>query len=70
MKNPASHNMISHETLGDYLNALTDKQREVAKLTFEGYKQREIAQMLGISQSAVSCRLAGARDRLRGIFDL
>ena len=52
---------IRKETREEALAAMTDKQREVFRLYYEeGYRQREIAEMLGIGQRSVSDRLNGA----------
>ena len=52
---------IRKETREEALAAMTDKQREVFFLYYEeGYRQREIAEMLGIGQRSVSDRLNGA----------
>jgi len=48
------------------LRAMTMKQREVFNLYYrEGYRQREIAEMLQIGQRAVSDRLVGALQKVR-----
>lgn len=52
---------IRKETREEALAAMTDKQREVFRLYYEeGYRQREIAEILGIGQRSVSDRLNGA----------
>ena len=52
---------IRKENRAEALAAMTDKQREVFFLYYEaGYRQREIAEMLGIGQRSVSDRLNGA----------
>ena len=52
---------IRKETREEALAAMTDKQRQAFFLYYEeGYRQREIAEMLGIGQRSVSDRLNGA----------
>jgi RNA polymerase sigma factor (sigma-70 family) len=48
------------------LARLTDRQREVLKLTVLGWTQEEIAVALGIGQWTVSRELAAAREELAG----
>lgn len=49
--------MIRKETREEVLAAMTDKQREVFVLYYDrGYRQQEIAEMMGISQQGV-CKL-------------
>lgn len=57
---------IRRETMEEQLGRLTDKQREVFILYHGyGYKQHEIAEMLGITQKAVDFRLNGAESKVR-----
>lgn len=57
---------IRKETMQEQLTKLTDRQREVFVLYHQyGYSQRKIAEMLGISQQAVDCRLTGAESKVR-----
>ena len=57
---------IRKETMREQLRKLTDKQREVFILYHGyGYKQHEIAEMLGITQKAVDFRLNSAERKVR-----
>ena len=49
--------------IGRLLSRLTPRQREIAGLLSEGYRQSEIARMLGITKQAVSRMLARVRAR-------
>lgn len=54
-------------TWGDWLRVLTPAQREAVRLCWvEGYTMREAGERLGVWQSAVWYRLAGARKKWRG----
>lgn len=54
--------------IDDVLNKLTDNQRQVIVLKFyQGLKIREIADTLGISESAVKARLYSSLDVLNGL---
>lgn len=55
----AEDNIMLREEYHD----LTPKQRQVVVLLFYGYRQREIAAMLGLRQSSVAMRLFRARQR-------
>lgn len=56
--------------LMDSLMLLPSKYREVLLLHYvEGYQGREIAGMLGLSESAVRKRLERGREKLRGILE-
>lgn len=50
------------ETIGE----LSPRQREVVWWICKGYKQREVAEKMGITQQAVSKHLRIARNRMRG----
>lgn len=64
-ENPESA-YIRRETMQEQLAKLTDRQREVFVLYHQyGYIQREIAEILGISQQAVDYRLVGAESKVR-----
>lgn len=64
-ENPESA-YIRKETMQEQLAKLTDRQREVFVLYHQyGYSQREIAEMLGIGQRAVSFRLEAAESKVR-----
>ncbi len=57
------------ETKEEILSALTDKQIEVLVLHYrDGYTQREIADMIGISKMSVCERLAQARKKMKKIL--
>lgn len=52
--------------MGSYIDALPESQRHVVLLKYKYVlKDREIAKLLGISETAVSSRLNRARDALR-----
>ena len=60
---------IRKETRREMLESMTDKQREVFILYFHyGYRQQEIADMIGISKQSVNERLDGAIKKVRKIF--
>lgn len=51
------------------LESLTEKQREVFLLYYyDGLKQREIAERLGISRDSVNDRLEGALKKVKKLF--
>lgn len=57
---------IRKETREEALAAMTDRQREVFFFYYEeGYRQREIAEMLGIGQRSVADRLEGALRKVK-----
>ena len=59
---------IRKETREEALEAMTDKQREVFRLYYEGgYRQREIAEMMNVAQQTVSRLLDKALNRIRKI---
>ena len=60
---------IRKESREEALAAMTERQREVFLLYYEkGYRQREIAEMLGISQPNVVKLLNKALERVRKYF--
>ena len=60
---------IRKETRREMLESMTDKQREVFILYYyDGYRQRQIAEMLGISRDSVNDRLEGALKKVKNIF--
>lgn len=60
---------IAERGLADALEELPPKYRAVIHLFyFEGYSSSEIADILGLTTSAVTTRLARARERLKGIL--
>lgn len=59
---------IRKETRQEMLEGMTEKQREVFILYFkEGYTQREIAGLIGISKQSVNERLEGAVKKVKKI---
>ena len=61
--------ILRKEQQDEMLKAMTDKQREVFVLYYrDGYTQREIAEMLGISRDSVNNRLEGAMKKNKKIF--
>ena len=57
---------IRHETREEALASMTDKQREAFILYYEqGFNQRQIAEMLGISRDSVMDRLEGALEKVK-----
>ena len=60
---------IRKETRREMLESMTGKQRDVFILYYHyGYKQREIADMLGITQVGVTHHLNGALKKAKKIF--
>lgn len=60
---------IRKETLREMLESMTEKQRKVFILYYRyGYKQPEIAEILGITKQSVNERLAGALCRAKTKF--
>lgn len=59
-------NKLLVNQLYDYL---TDLQRQVLELYSKGYKQKEIGEILGISQSRISCVFKHALKTLRKILN-
>ena len=57
---------LRKEGLQEALNSMTEKQREVFCLYYrDGYKQQEIADMLGIKRTSVEYRLDGAVKKMK-----
>lgn len=55
--------------LADALSALPPKYRAVIHLYyFEGYSSKEIAEILGLSVTAITSRLARAREKLKALL--
>ena len=46
---------------------LTPEELDLTQALLEGFKQREIAENLGVSQQAVAARLRKIKDKLKGI---
>ena len=60
---------IRNETREEALNKMTDKQRKAFMLYYEeGYRQKEIAEMLGISHQAVCKLLNKALQRVKTTY--
>ena len=60
---------IRKETRRELLESMTDKQREVFTLYYyDGLKQREIAERLGISRDSVNDRLECALKKVKKLF--
>jgi len=60
---------IRKETRREMLESMTDKQREVFTLYYyDGLKQREIAERLGISRDSVNDRLECALKKVKKLF--
>lgn len=60
---------IRKETCREMLKSMTDKQREVFTLYYyDGLKQREIAERLGIGRDSVNDRLEGALKKVKKLF--
>ena len=47
---------------------LTPEELDLTQALLEGFKQREIAENLGVSQQAVAARLRKIKDKLKGIL--
>jgi DNA-binding NarL/FixJ family response regulator len=47
-----------------FIQRLTGRQQQVAKMLYEGYKQVEIAQKLGVNKSVVNKVVARIKNRL------
>jgi RNA polymerase sigma-70 factor (ECF subfamily) len=62
---PASVDRQRSHALDDCLGQLSEEERVMVLLLLEGLTQTKIAEMLGISDGAVSLRLAHAREQLR-----
>ena len=61
--------LLHRMELQEALMKLTDKQIEVIqRCIFAGYTQKEVAEMLGISQAAVKNRLEGGLKKLRRLL--
>ncbi len=60
---------LAESELADALSALPRKYRAVIHLHyFEGYSSKEIADIMGLSVSAVTTRLSRAREKLKSIM--
>lgn len=61
--------LLQKEKIRNMLDAMPDKQREVFTLhLLYGYKQKEIAEYLGISPSAVTQRLNSAKEAAKNFL--
>jgi DNA-binding NarL/FixJ family response regulator len=57
-------NRVADHGLGDPLNRLSPREREVFQLVAEGHTNREMAEMLGIRQSTIETHRAHILDKL------
>jgi hypothetical protein len=57
--------VIAQETLDEFMNQLDESDREMLRLSIEGYDLAEIADRLGLSYSNAGVRLHRSRERLR-----
>ena len=54
----------------DFLNCLDQKHRTVVILYYvQGFKTREVAEMLKVNESTVRSRLAAARDKMERMYE-
>lgn len=54
----------------DFLNCLDQKHRTVVILYYvQGFKTREVAEMLKVNESTVRSRLAAARDKMERAYE-
>ena len=54
----------------DFLNGLDRKHRTVVILYYvQGFKTREVAEMLKVNESTVRSRLAAARDKMEQLYE-
>jgi RNA polymerase sigma-70 factor (ECF subfamily) len=74
---PVSSERSMEESIDNTLRALSLRraiarlplgQRQVTVMALEGFKTREIGEVLGLSENAVSIRLTRARETLRGLL--
>ncbi|MCD8396581.1 MAG: sigma-70 family RNA polymerase sigma factor [Lachnospiraceae bacterium] len=67
----AWENGFEHAEWGDFLNRLDEKYRIVIILHYiEGFRAKEISQILDISESAVYVRLTRAREMMRQQYEV
>jgi RNA polymerase sigma factor (sigma-70 family) len=57
--------VIAQETLNEFMNQLDESDREMLRLSMEGYDLGEIADRLGFSYTNAGVRLHRSRERLR-----
>ena len=54
----------------DFLNCLDQKHRTVVMLYYvQGFKTREVAEMLKVNESTIRSRLAAARDKMERMYE-
>ena len=54
----------------DFLNCLDQKHRTVVILYYvQGFKTREVAEMLKVNESTVRSRLAAAREKMERMYE-
>jgi len=56
--------LIASESADELLDALTSRQREIARMLNEGYNQQEIAVVLGVSKQCIADTLCNIRQKL------
>jgi RNA polymerase sigma factor (sigma-70 family) len=61
---------IAQETLIDFMNQLDEADREMLRLSMEGYDQAEIADRLALSYRNAGVRLHRTRERLRNYLKM
>lgn len=62
---------LEHQVLGSYdyiLNCLTNRQKQVAKLLFQGYSRDEIAEELGVCTQAIHQIVPRMRKRIKTVI--
>lgn len=61
---------IQSETFAEAIKTLTSAQKRlVRQLYVEGYTQQDIAEMEGVKQQAISCRLQKIFNKIQRFFD-
>lgn len=60
----------AEETLRELIAKLPLKDQRLLRLYLDGWKQGEIAQMLGISESNVQTRMMRAKEKLRKMINV
>lgn len=61
---------MQNEVFSEAVKTLTNAQKRlVSQLYVEGYSQQEIAEMEGVKQQAISCRLQKIFNKIQRFFD-